>query len=1285
MKLQQTKLSYQIGGRLGYQAPRKDCRRPGSCDKSAKGDTKFKILQLNIAGYTTKNVELFKVLNDEHIDVALIEETILPNEFKGDRGRTLTTTGYTSYQCKCARCQGILTLIRSDLTAEVEYRPAGDVDHQVMNVWKGNEKFLIHHLYCPPGSTSNLPLNEAIYKRCIIAGDFNAHTPFLGYGDWNSRGREVESLCLSSNLILQQDMDSEPTLLHKRHNTTSRPDLTFVSADILDRTTTKVLDDIGSDHKPTLITISKLEKSEFKRRTFWNFRKADWKMYASTVDLGMSQIDTNDSTIDETSELIISTIMKAAEKSIPRGSVKKFKPFWNKELEETVQERRRARKKLEKDNSGANKTNYNRLTAKVRYLTRTGKRSMWRDTCAQLDLNRKGHKAWTLLKNLEGTKKKENPKPFSHEGQPVTSGLKKANILNTFLAGVSKSTRRKNLDDAMWKLHKRKQKAPTANALPFEKEFTMHELNIATRRANSRKAPGPDEVCNEMISHMGHLAKQKLLLFINRTWKEGKLPTSWRTARVAPILKKGKPAGLPQSYRPISLTSCLGKVAERMVNYRLYHWLEKNKKIDDSQAGFRKGCRTEDQLFRFAQSTIDGFQRGEHTTAIFIDLQQAYDRVWRKGLLMKMGNIGIHGKMLQWIHAFLTNRTIQTTVEGATSSKRTVEEGLPQGSALSCTLFLIFINDLPSLLKVNKALFADDLVIWTTHKYSILARAKLRRALATIGAYCNFWKLKINTSKSVYSLFSKSHIEARREVDFSIDGIPLLKQENPVYLGVPLDRQLNMIPFMNSLKEKAKRRLGLIKRLATTTWGANKGTLRQLYLGYVRSAMEYALPLQSVASKTTIKSLDAVQNQSLRLVCGGMRSTPTAACEIDAVVEPLDLRRERAMIESVERYKRLDPDNPNRAMVDSWEPICRIKQQSPMDVAFGLDLKHNLPQERLPSQKYSTIEPWKEIKTATIKCSLLDPLIDKSSLPTTLKTGALETIDSYPSTLIHGYTDGSAFQGTAFAGFGVFLKYPDCSVFELSEACGKSCSNYDAEILGLISAVELIHQNFEIGEKDPTNTVIFTDSQSTLEALENPYESPNSNIDLLALSIHNLLTSYDIQLTLQWIPGHSDLQGNDRADKLAKEGAKKEQSDKPSSNKTVKQILRTNSKEEWLNRWRHGDTGRVMYQEMRGPNPKDNINFLTRPAQSAIFQMRTGHSKLNFDLNRFDPCRPPHCRNCIHPYETIHHVLFECPGLRENRKLLLPHRPSVSNTLYGSKNQLVNSARFYIASLASKS
>jgi len=225
---------------------------------------------------------------------------------------------------------------------------------------------------------------------------------------------------------------------------------------------------------------------------------------------------------------------------------------------------------------------------------------------------------------------------------------------------------------------------------------------------------------------------------------------------------------------------------------------------------------------------------------------------------MKMSDIGIHGKMLKWIQAFLSNRTIQTTYEGTTSSKRTLEEGLPQGSALNCTLFLIFINDLPSLIKVNKPLFADDLVIWTTEKYPILAKAKQMRELPAINAYCNFWKLKINAGKSVYSIFSRSHKEAACVIDFSLDGVLLEKQVNSVYHGAQLDRQLNMIPFMNSLKEKASKRLWLIKRLATTTWRANKETLRNLYLGYVRSSMEQALPLQAVASIETASSLDTV-------------------------------------------------------------------------------------------------------------------------------------------------------------------------------------------------------------------------------------------------------------------------------------------------------------------------------------------------------------------------------------------------------------------------------------------
>jgi hypothetical protein len=120
-----------------------------------------------------------------------------------------------------------------------------------------------------------------------------------------------------------------------------------------------------------------------------------------------------------------------------------------------------------------------------------------------------------------------------------------------------------------------------------------------------------------------------------------------------------------------------------------------------------------DQLIRFTQKIGAAYQRKEHVIATFIHLKQAYDRVWTKCFLFKMQNMGITGHRYKWIKDFLCNRTIQTTYAGSSSKQRTLEEGLPQGSALSCTLFLIFINNLPDHIPCQKALFADDLIIWT--------------------------------------------------------------------------------------------------------------------------------------------------------------------------------------------------------------------------------------------------------------------------------------------------------------------------------------------------------------------------------------------------------------------------------------------------------------------------------------------------------------------------------------------------------------------------------------------
>ena len=268
-----------------------------------------------------------------------------------------------------------------------------------------------------------------------------------------------------------------------------------------------------------------------------------------------------------------------------------------------------------------------------------------------------------------------------------------------------------------------------------------------------------------------------------------------------------------------------------------------------------------------------------------------------------------------------------------------------------------------------------------------------------------------------------------------------------------------------------------------------------------------------------------------------------------------------------------------------------------MDVVSRLQIKLNLPDNRLPNQNISTIAPWVELQPAIIKYSLLDPSIDKNSNPTLLRTYALETIDTCHDSPIQVYMDGSALNGSTSAGCGAFLKFPEGPDFEFSHACGKSCDNYDAEIQGLISAIEKIHQHFGSGQGEPSDIVIFTDSMSALKALHS-LEPSHLGIDTLALNINNLLTSYDIQLTLQWIPGHCDLQGNERADRLAKEGARKEQPDNPSSYNNIRRILKNKSKEEWLERWKNGDTVQL---RVGSPQLENSALILTGQRVYTIF------------------------------------------------------------------------------------
>jgi len=161
-----------------------------------------------------------------------------------------------------------------------------------------------------------------------------------------------------------------------------------------------------------------------------------------------------------------------------------------------------------------------------------------------------------------------------------------------------------------------------------------------------------------------------------------------------PIHKAGREKSKAQSYRPISLTSCVGKLMERLINSRLTWHLEKHQHITPEQAAFRKNRSTEDQVAYVAQDIEDAFQNKQHTFVVWIDLEKAFDKVWKMGLKLKMKQCGVEGRMYNWISQYLHNRTAKTQVDGHYSKKKLIKEGVPQGGVLSPTLFLIFDKDI---------------------------------------------------------------------------------------------------------------------------------------------------------------------------------------------------------------------------------------------------------------------------------------------------------------------------------------------------------------------------------------------------------------------------------------------------------------------------------------------------------------------------------------------------------------------------------------------------------------
>ena len=261
--------------------------------------------------------------------------------------------------------------------------------------------------------------------------------------------------------------------------------------------------------------------------------------------------------------------------------------------------------------------------------------------------------------------------------------------------------------------------------------FVTKELEDAITTLKFKKAPSPDNITNEMFLHLGPRSEKKLLQQFNNGWRTGTVPQVWREAIMIPIHKKGKDKSKIESYRPISLTSCVGILMKTLIKTRFMCHLEDKTHITLEQAAFRQDRSTEHQITYISQAIEDAFNDKKNTLAAWIDLEKAFDKVWKEGLKLKLSQCDVAGRMHKWLGQYMYNRKAKVQVKQDVSKRRTLRQGVPQGGVLSPTLFLVFIRYIlhQTPKNIQGVIYADGLAYYCGGVESTTANYTLQQAL----------------------------------------------------------------------------------------------------------------------------------------------------------------------------------------------------------------------------------------------------------------------------------------------------------------------------------------------------------------------------------------------------------------------------------------------------------------------------------------------------------------------------------------------------------------------------
>jgi ribonuclease HI len=1090
----------------------------------------------------------------------------------------------------------------------------------------------ICNIYLPPNKkvTQN-SLNNLINQLpspFIIVGDFNGHSSLWGSSNTNPRRNQIEQLLIDHDLCILNT--NEITYLHQPTRTYHSLDLAITSPHIFQFWTLSVAKYLyNSDHFP-LILNNYADTASNQHADRFILETADWVNFRNLASITPDMVEEN--TIDEAVRLITSKIIFAANATIRKTSGrprKQRKPWWNQDCKEAYSNKRKAFNRFRRYPTTENFIDYKKCKSIFRRTLRRSQRDSWRHYVNSISTSISSKQLWDKVKRSSGLYPNNQIHILNHNNQTISSIKSIADTLASSFANISSAA---NYTPSFKRIKIKSEKKPinfySNSHFPYNSNFTLVELNRALHSTH-KSSSGPDNISYPMLKNLSPSSINNILLLYNRIWQEHSFPSCWKMATVIPILKPGKPPSDPLSYRPIALTNCLCKILEKMINTRLIYFLEKNNCLSPWQSGFRRGRSTVDNIVDLETKIRNAFVRRNHLVSIFFDIDKAYDRTWRYGILRKLYHLDLRGNLPIFIRNFLSIRNFRVRIGNILSDIFTQEEGVPQGSVLSVTLFIVAIDDIliniPPSIKGN--LYVDDLHISCEGNDIRFINRQLQTAVNRITNWTNENGFSLSSSKtSCVHFCRKRGIHPDPEIQLSGSVINVVKEFK--FLGVIFDSRLTFIPHVLHLRKKCQNSLNILRVLSNTNWGADRSSLIKIYYALIRSKLDYGCVVYGSARKSVLQRLNIIHHSALRLCSGAFRTSPVESLYVDCHEAPLNLRRN---ILSLHYFFRISAHANHPLKNLSISPcLTRLYNARPSCILpFYQRIKQTLVEFNFDKPDimvaYSHIPPW-----CIHNFKFLNPFkhFDKATTADIVYQQIFKDHRQSYNSYTPIFTDGS--KSTNFVGSAFIIED-----YTYSYKLNQILSVFTAELTAIFKALECVEQHSK------RCFIIYTDSLSALQSLTSTDHTSHPLVFQI-LSLLDKLSSLGFSILFCWVPSHVGIKGNERADKAAKSA--KNTIGLPSPYCDVKKHANHLMELKWQQYW---DTMTTNKLHSVKPTIKHWAPLPSRKHDVILTRLRIGHTRFtHVHLLLGNPA--PVCEQCKH-IMTVTHIMIDCPKFKSHR------------------------------------